>query len=181
VREEALIRAMGGEEWPFQASFPSGLVQTEQQFQARTYFKPGQTDPAGMAPGTGHSGKTERALSGARRWKGESDGQSLSMMRRALAGERGKKAAWRAQNSECSPGAAASSGRRRELREASHGELLVGSELLAPRLHRDTWAATGGCHRARRHVGTCGQPPSVFAVSRGEMTQHFRPCMAAWG
>jgi hypothetical protein len=58
VREEALIRAMGGEEWPFQASFPSGPVQTEQQFQARTVFNPGRTDPAGM----GHSGKTERAL-----------------------------------------------------------------------------------------------------------------------
>jgi hypothetical protein len=62
VREEALIRAMGGEEWPFQASFPSGPVQTEQQFQARTVFNPDQTDPAGMAPETGHSGKSERAL-----------------------------------------------------------------------------------------------------------------------
>jgi hypothetical protein len=62
VREEALIRAMGGEEWPFQAFFPSGPVQTEQQFQTRTVFNPGRTDPAEMAPGTGHSGKTERTL-----------------------------------------------------------------------------------------------------------------------
>jgi hypothetical protein len=64
VREEALIRAMRGEEWPFQASFPSGPAQTEQQFHARTDFEPGRTDPAGMAPGAGHSGKTERALRG---------------------------------------------------------------------------------------------------------------------
>jgi hypothetical protein len=61
VREEALIRATGGEEWPFQACFTSGPVQTERQFHARTVFNPGRTDPAGMAPGTGHSGKTERA------------------------------------------------------------------------------------------------------------------------
>jgi hypothetical protein len=64
VREESLIRAMGGEEWPFQAFFLTGPVQTEQHFQPRTVFNPGRTDPAGMAPGTGHSGKTERALTG---------------------------------------------------------------------------------------------------------------------
>jgi len=42
------------------------LTQTKQQFQPRTDFEPGRTDPAWVAPGTGHSVETERGLTVAR-------------------------------------------------------------------------------------------------------------------